>query len=179
MNVLLTASHFQTQSNFFDFFSLALDAPPVKKIQKSIHLLSSLHALEKEHLTDLGRHLSSLGMDVRLGELLMASEVCLCLDPILTIVSAQSTKSNKQSSTCSFPHMESDLLEFANQYSQHSHTSHHSEISVTRKELLKRLVATGLIKKDVDYNVLSSHVKWVRAVLSSGSTSLICNGKEV
>ncbi len=69
-----------------ELFSESLDPPPAKNIEKAISLLQQLQAMTRsEELTPLGVHLSKLGMDVKLGKMLIYSIIFKCLDPILTI----------------------------------------------------------------------------------------------
>lgn len=67
-------------------FEECLDPPPSRNIEKAVTLLQQLQAMTKsEELTPLGIHLSKLGLDVRLGKMLLYAVVFRCLDPILTI----------------------------------------------------------------------------------------------
>jgi ATP-dependent RNA helicase DHX29 len=69
-----------------DIFSESLDPPPTKNIEKALSLLKQLQAMTKsEELTPLGVHLSKLGLDVKLGKMLIYAVIFRCLDPILTI----------------------------------------------------------------------------------------------
>ncbi|KAJ6811655.1 DExH-box ATP-dependent RNA helicase DExH3 isoform X1 [Iris pallida] len=45
---------------------------------------------EKENLTNLGKYLSMLSVDPKLGKMLIMGAVYRCLHPILTVVSALS-----------------------------------------------------------------------------------------
>ncbi|KAJ3122237.1 hypothetical protein HK100_012073 [Physocladia obscura] len=71
--------------------SEAIDPPPAKNVEKAIALLKKIQALsETGNLTELGRKLSVLPVDVRLGKMLLFACIFKCLDPVLTIAATLS-----------------------------------------------------------------------------------------
>ncbi|EGO02407.1 hypothetical protein SERLA73DRAFT_120997 [Serpula lacrymans var. lacrymans S7.3] len=76
------------------FLSRAIDPPPVAAMEKAWSVLKELGAVdEADRLTALGRHISVLPMDLRLAKMLILGTIFQCLDPILTVVAALSSKS--------------------------------------------------------------------------------------
>jgi HrpA-like RNA helicase len=77
--------------NLADLFASALDPPPLKNIDKALSILKQVRALNHdENLTSLGKHLANLGIDVRLGKMILFAVALRCLDPILTIAASLS-----------------------------------------------------------------------------------------
>ncbi|KAF3499150.1 hypothetical protein F2Q69_00045575 [Brassica cretica] len=75
------------------FLSAALQAPEPLTVQNAIGFLKMIGALdEKENLTDLGKLLSILPVDPKLGKMLIMGAIFHCFDPILTIVSGLSVR---------------------------------------------------------------------------------------
>ncbi|KAI9324567.1 P-loop containing nucleoside triphosphate hydrolase protein [Obelidium mucronatum] len=105
----------------------APDPPPVKHIERAIIVLKQIQALSADgKLTPLGRKLSSLPVDVRLGKMLLYGCLMKCLDPVLTVAAslslgkdpfvsrfddAAATKPAKQ-----YDNAGSDLITIANAY---------------------------------------------------------------
>ncbi|KAJ0981719.1 hypothetical protein J5N97_009974 [Dioscorea zingiberensis] len=76
-----------------DFLSAALQPPEPLAVQNAIEFLKMIGALDdKENLTNLGRFLSMLPVDPKLGKMLIMGAVFHCLDPILTVVSGLSVR---------------------------------------------------------------------------------------
>ncbi|CAH8270070.1 unnamed protein product [Arabidopsis lyrata] len=76
-----------------EFLSAALQAPESLAVQNAIGFLKMIGALdEKENLTDLGKLLSILPVDPKLGKMLIMGAIFRCFDPILTIVSGLSVR---------------------------------------------------------------------------------------
>ncbi|KAK9118632.1 hypothetical protein Scep_016725 [Stephania cephalantha] len=70
-----------------EFLSKALQAPEPLSVKNAIEYLKVIGALDqKENLTILGRHLSMLPMEPKLGKMLILATIFKCLDPILTVV---------------------------------------------------------------------------------------------
>ncbi|EHA8589140.1 DExH-box ATP-dependent RNA helicase DExH3 [Cocos nucifera] len=64
-----------------------------RQVQNAVELLKMIGALdEKENLTNLGRYLSVLPVDPKLGKMLIMGAVFRCFDPVLTIVSGLSVR---------------------------------------------------------------------------------------
>ncbi|XP_038974853.1 DExH-box ATP-dependent RNA helicase DExH3 isoform X2 [Phoenix dactylifera] len=76
-----------------EFLSAALQPPEPLAVQNAVELLKMIGALdEKENLTNLGRYLSMLPVDPKLGKMLIMGAVFCCFDPVLTIVSGLSVR---------------------------------------------------------------------------------------
>ncbi|XP_010558246.1 PREDICTED: DExH-box ATP-dependent RNA helicase DExH3 [Tarenaya hassleriana] len=76
-----------------EFLSAALQAPEPLAVQNAIEFLKKIGALdEKENLTNLGKFLSILPVDPKLGKMLIMGAIFRCFDPILTIVSGLSVR---------------------------------------------------------------------------------------
>lgn len=72
----------------------AISPPSVDAIEQAVQLLNEMNVLvtEQQRLTALGKHLSLLPLDVRLGKLLILSCVFRCLRPMLTAAAILSCK---------------------------------------------------------------------------------------
>eukprot|EP01018_Ginkgo_biloba_P016943 Gb_40990 [translate_table: standard] len=71
------------------FLSKALQPPESLAVQNAIDLLKTIGALdEMEELTSLGRHLSTLPLEPKVGKMLLMGAVFQCLGPALTIAAA-------------------------------------------------------------------------------------------
>ncbi|CAK9217506.1 unnamed protein product [Sphagnum jensenii] len=71
------------------FLSKALEPPEALAVQNAIELLKTIGALDiTEELTPLGRHLSTLPVDPKVGKMLLMGAVFQCLGPALTISAA-------------------------------------------------------------------------------------------
>ncbi|CAM6093452.1 unnamed protein product [Calypogeia fissa] len=76
-----------------EFLSKALQPPEQRAVHNAVQLLKTIGALdEREELTDLGRHLSNLPLEPRLGKMLLMGSVFRCLDPVLTIAAGLTTR---------------------------------------------------------------------------------------
>lgn len=74
-----------------NIFESMLDSPPKKHVEQAVDFLKLVTALDgSEKLTDLGRFVVGLPIDVRLGRMLLYGVLLKCLDPILTICAALS-----------------------------------------------------------------------------------------
>ncbi|KAF8078990.1 P-loop containing nucleoside triphosphate hydrolase protein [Lyophyllum atratum] len=75
------------------FLSRAIDPPKVAAMERAWSTLEELGAVDEAgRLTPLGRHMSTLPVDLRLGKMLILATVFQCLDPVLTISAALSSK---------------------------------------------------------------------------------------
>ncbi|KAG6842444.1 hypothetical protein C0991_007574 [Blastosporella zonata] len=75
------------------FLSRAIDPPKVVAMERAWSTLEELGAVDDAgRLTPLGRHMSTLPVDLRLAKMLILATVFQCLDPILTIAAALSSK---------------------------------------------------------------------------------------
>ncbi|KAL6496356.1 hypothetical protein OROGR_029614 [Orobanche gracilis] len=71
------------------FLSKALQPPDPLAVENAIELLKTIGALDdREELTPLGRHLSTLPLDPNIGKMLLLGSVFQCLNPALTIAAA-------------------------------------------------------------------------------------------
>ncbi|CAL9072844.1 unnamed protein product [Musa acuminata var. zebrina] len=76
-----------------EFLSAALQPPEPLTVQNAVEFLKMIGALdEQENLTNLGRYLSVLPVDPKLGKMLIMGAVFRCLDPVLTVVSGLSVR---------------------------------------------------------------------------------------
>ncbi|KAJ0102564.1 hypothetical protein Patl1_05807 [Pistacia atlantica] len=76
-----------------EFLSAALQPPKPLAVQNAVDFLKMIGALdEKENLTNLGKFLSMLPVDPKLGKMLVMGAIFHCFDPVLTIVSGLSVR---------------------------------------------------------------------------------------
>ncbi|KAL2230895.1 UNVERIFIED_CONTAM: DExH-box ATP-dependent RNA helicase DExH3 [Sesamum indicum] len=76
-----------------DFLSAALQPPEPLAVQNAVDFLKMIDALdENENLTHLGKFLTVLPVDPKLGKMLIMGAIMRCFDPILTIVSGLSVR---------------------------------------------------------------------------------------
>ncbi|KAH9312616.1 hypothetical protein KI387_027651, partial [Taxus chinensis] len=77
--------------NVANFLAKALQLPEPLAVQNAIDLLKTIGALnDMENLTSLGRHLSTLPLDPKVGKMLLMGVVFQCLSPTLTIAATLS-----------------------------------------------------------------------------------------
>jgi len=82
-----------------EFLSHAPQPPKREQVDAAIDMLESVGAVERgegahaaaQHLTPLGFHLSKLGVDVRVGKILLYSCMFGCLEKGLTIAAVLAT----------------------------------------------------------------------------------------
>lgn len=76
-----------------EFLSRALQSPEHLSVQNAIEYLKVIGALdEREELTILGRRLSMLPVEPKLGKMLIYGAIFSCLDPVLTVVAGLSVR---------------------------------------------------------------------------------------
>ncbi|KAK9283052.1 hypothetical protein L1049_011280 [Liquidambar formosana] len=76
-----------------EFLSAALQPPEPRAVQNAVDFLKMIGALdEKENLTNLGKFLSMLPVDPKLGKMLIMGAIFRCFDPVLTIVAGLSVR---------------------------------------------------------------------------------------
>ncbi|CAH9064353.1 unnamed protein product [Cuscuta epithymum] len=76
-----------------DFLAKALQPPESLSVQNAILYLKTIGALdEDENLTLLGRNLSMLPVEPKLGKMLILGSILNCLDPIMTVVAGLSLR---------------------------------------------------------------------------------------
>ncbi|KAJ7293075.1 P-loop containing nucleoside triphosphate hydrolase protein [Mycena rebaudengoi] len=75
------------------FLSRAIDPPKVAAMQAAWTVLEELGAVDLDgKLTPLGRHISTLPVDLRLAKMLVLGTIFQCLGPVLTIAASLSSK---------------------------------------------------------------------------------------
>lgn len=75
------------------FLSKALQPPEQLSVENAIEYLKAIGALdENENLTVLGRNLSMLPVEPKLGKMLIMGSIFNCLDPIMTVVASLSVR---------------------------------------------------------------------------------------
>ncbi|XP_010424776.1 PREDICTED: DExH-box ATP-dependent RNA helicase DExH3-like [Camelina sativa] len=130
-----------------EFLSAALQAPESLAVQNAIGFLKMIGALdEKENLTDLGKLLSILPVDPKLGKMLIMGAIFRCFDPILTIVSGLSVRD-----PFLLPQDKKDLalsakLRFsAKDYSDHMHDDSALNNKLSHNQsLVRAIICSGL-----------------------------------
>jgi HrpA-like RNA helicase len=108
----------------FQLLQLLIDPPPAKTIEIAVSLLKSIHALDdQEMITNEGRLLAQLPLDVQIGNIVLYGILFGCLDPILTICSILSTgktmfsiKEKFGAKSHKLIEKESDILSWVNVY---------------------------------------------------------------
>ena len=74
-----------------------LEPPSARNVEVSMSILRSLGAVDKEErLTMLGRYLSKLPCEPRVGKMIMMGAVLRCLDPVLTVAASSEVKPFEQ-----------------------------------------------------------------------------------
>ncbi|KAI4615597.1 uncharacterized protein J4E87_009056 [Alternaria ethzedia] len=75
------------------FLASALTPPESTAVEGAIQLLSQMGAITDDELTALGRHMSMIPADLRLGKLLVYGATFGCLEAVLTIASVLTARS--------------------------------------------------------------------------------------
>ncbi|KAG1889461.1 P-loop containing nucleoside triphosphate hydrolase protein [Suillus subluteus] len=128
-SISLTVKVMRESEDVKHFLNRAIDPPEVSAMDKAWNVLEELGAIDADgHLTALGRHISMLPVDLRLGKMLVLGTIFQCLDPILTVVACLSSKplflnpmNNRDEATKAklrFGEDKSDLLTDVNAYSE-------------------------------------------------------------
>ncbi|XP_050258468.1 DExH-box ATP-dependent RNA helicase DExH3 isoform X3 [Quercus robur] len=104
-----------------EFLSRALQAPEPLSVQNAVEYLKIIGALdENENLTLLGRNLSTLPVEPKLGKMLIFGAIFNCLDPIMTVVAGLSARD-----PFLMPFDKKDLAESAKaQFAAHNYSDH-------------------------------------------------------
>ncbi|XP_051122066.1 DExH-box ATP-dependent RNA helicase DExH5, mitochondrial-like isoform X2 [Andrographis paniculata] len=103
-----------------EFLSRALQSPEYLAIQNAIEYLKIIGALdENEDLTVLGRYLTILPMEPKLGKMLVLGVIFNCLDPILTIVAGLSVRDPFLAPLDKKDLAEAAKAQFSHEYSDH------------------------------------------------------------
>ncbi|KAK6241891.1 Helicase [Theobroma cacao] len=103
-----------------EFLSRALQSPELLAVQNAIEYLKIIGALdENENLTVLGRYLTMLPMEPKLGKMLILGAILNCLDPVLTIVAGLSVRDPFLTPSDKKDLADAAKLQFSSDYSDH------------------------------------------------------------
>ncbi|XP_068462382.1 DExH-box ATP-dependent RNA helicase DExH5, mitochondrial-like isoform X3 [Phaseolus vulgaris] len=187
-----------------EFLSRALQAPEILAVQNAIQYLKTIGALDKnENLTILGRQLTVLPMEPKLGKMLIFGVIFNCLDPILTIVAGLSVrdpfltpldkKDLAQAAKSQFSHDYSDHLAIVRAYdswkdaeidnAEHDYCWKNflspqsmKVIDALRVEFLSLLKDIGLVDRNMtSCNAWSYDMYLIRAAICYGLYPGICS----
>ncbi|GMJ10853.1 hypothetical protein like AT1G48650 [Hibiscus trionum] len=188
-----------------EFLSRALQPPELLSVQNAVEYLKIIGALdENENLTVLGRNLSMLPVEPKLGKMLILGAIFNCLDPIMTVVAGLSVRD-----PFLMPFDKKDLAETAKaQFSGQKYSDHIALIRAfegwkeaekeqsgyeycwknflsaqtlkaihsLRKQFFYLLKDTGLVDQNVENcNKWSNDEHLVRAVICAGLFPGICS----
>ncbi|XVF53845.1 hypothetical protein PTKIN_Ptkin05aG0131500 [Pterospermum kingtungense] len=188
-----------------EFLSRALQPPELLSVQNAVEYLKIIGALdENENLTVMGRHLSMLPVEPKLGKMLILGAIFNCLDPILTVVAGLSVRD-----PFLMPFDKKDLAESAKaQFSGQEYSDHMAlvraydgwkeaereqsgyeycwknflsaqtlkAIDSLRKQFFFLLKDTGLVDQNIENrNKWSNDEHLIRAVICAGLFPGICS----
>ncbi|KAJ4838975.1 hypothetical protein Tsubulata_017379 [Turnera subulata] len=104
-----------------EFLARALQPPEPLSVENAVGFLKEIGALDgDENLTVLGRHLSMLPVEPKLGKMLIFGAIFNCLDPIMTVVAGLSVRD-----PFLMPYDRKDLAESAKaQFSARTYSDH-------------------------------------------------------
>ena len=79
------------QGDVFDILGNMLTPPPKDGLEEAVESLQLMGAIDAsdQNLTSLGKHLTEMPCDPKLGKMLIYGAILRCVDPVLTIVAAQ------------------------------------------------------------------------------------------
>lgn len=187
-----------------EFLSRALQSPEILAVQNAIEYLKIIGALdENENLTILGRYLTMLPMEPKLGKMLILGAIFNCLDPILTVVAGLSVRDPFLTPLDKKDLAEAAKSQFCGAYSDHIALVRAYEgwkdaemdlggceycwknflssqsmkaIDALRKEFICLLKDIGLVDSNTtSCNAWSSDVNLIRAVICYGLYPGICS----
>ncbi|KAL0463523.1 UNVERIFIED_CONTAM: DExH-box ATP-dependent RNA helicase DExH5, mitochondrial [Sesamum latifolium] len=187
-----------------EFLSRALQSPEYLAVQNAIEYLKIIGALdENENLTVLGRYLTMLPMEPKLGKMLILGVIFNCLDPILSVVAGLSVrdpflapmdkKDLAEAAKAQFSHDYSDHLALVRAYEGWKVADRDNAgyeycwknflsaqsmkaIDSLRKEFYSLLKDTGLVDSNPTiYNVWSYDEHLLRAIICYGLYPGICS----
>ncbi|KAL6175637.1 hypothetical protein ACLB2K_052276 [Fragaria x ananassa] len=187
-----------------EFLSKALQSPEPLSVQNAVDYLKIIGALdENEDLTVLGRHLSMLPVEPKLGKMLILGAIFNCLDPIMTIVAGLSMRDPFM-----MPYDKKDLAESAKAQFTGRDSSDHlaliraydgwknaersqsgyeycwrnflsaqtlKAIDSLRKQFFFLLKDAGLVDDTKNCNTLSHDEHLIRAIICAGLFPGICS----
>ncbi|KAL1554771.1 RNA helicase [Salvia divinorum] len=187
-----------------EFLAKALQPPEPLSVQNAVEYLKMIGALdEKENLTVLGRHLSMLPVEPKLGKMLIYGAIFNCLDPIMTIVAGLSVRdpflmpfdkkdlaesAKAQFSACGF----SDHLALVRAFDGWKHAEREQSgyeycwrnflsmqtlraIDSLKKQFSYLLKDIGLVENFESCNICSHDEHLVRSVICAGLFPGICS----
>ncbi|XP_028757823.1 DExH-box ATP-dependent RNA helicase DExH5, mitochondrial isoform X2 [Neltuma alba] len=187
-----------------EFLSRALQSPELLAVQNAIEYLKVIGALdENENLTDLGRCLTMLPMEPKLGKMLILGAIFNCLDPILTVAAGLSVRdpfltpldkkdlaeAAKSQFSCHYSdhltlvkayegwkHAEMDLAEHEYCWKNFLSAQSMKAIDALRQEFFSLLKDVGLVDSNMtSCNAWSHDVHLIRAVICYGLYPGICS----
>ncbi|XP_015882948.3 DExH-box ATP-dependent RNA helicase DExH3 [Ziziphus jujuba] len=188
-----------------EFLSRALQPPEPLSVQNAVEYLKIIGALdEHENLTILGRNLSVLPVEPKLGKMLILGAIFNCFDPIMTVVAGLSVRD-----PFLMPFDKKDLAESAKaQFSARDYSDHLAlvrayegwkdaerqqsgyeycwrnflssqtlkAIDSLRKQFLFLIKDTGLLEHNTEnYNMWSHDEHLIRAVICAGLYPGMCS----
>ncbi|XP_050379007.1 DExH-box ATP-dependent RNA helicase DExH3 [Argentina anserina] len=187
-----------------EFLSKALQSPEPLSVQNAVEYLKIIGALDdNEDLTVLGRHLSMLPVEPKLGKMLILGAIFNCLDPIMTIVAGLSMRDPFM-----MPYDKKDLAESAKAQFAGRDSSDHlaliraydgwknaersqagyeycwrnflsaqtlKAIDSLRKQFFFLLKDAGLVDNTENCNTLSHDEHLIRAIICAGLFPGICS----
>ncbi|KGN52121.1 DExH-box ATP-dependent RNA helicase DExH5, mitochondrial [Cucumis sativus] len=187
-----------------EFLSRALQSPELLAVQNAIEYLKIIGAFdESENLTVLGRYLTMLPMEPKLGKMLIVGAIFNCLDPIMTVVAGLSVrdpfltplekKDAAEAAKSQFSQDHSDHLAIIRAYGAWKEAERNyggydfcwknflsiqsmKAIDSLRKEFFSLLRDTGLVDGYSDtYNAWSLDEQLIRAVICNGLYPGVCS----
>ncbi|XP_022862842.1 DExH-box ATP-dependent RNA helicase DExH5, mitochondrial-like isoform X2 [Olea europaea var. sylvestris] len=187
-----------------EFLSRALQSPEYLAVQNAIEYLKIIGALdENENLTVLGRYLTMLPMEPKLGKMLILGAILNCLDPMLSVVAALSVRDPFLAPMDKKELAEAAKAQFSRDYSDHLALVRAFEgwkvadrdlagykycwknflsaqsmkaIDSLRKEFYSLLKDIGLVDSNpVNYNTWSYDEHLLRAIICYGLYPGICS----
>ncbi|KAG1825662.1 P-loop containing nucleoside triphosphate hydrolase protein [Suillus subaureus] len=194
-SISLTVKVMRESEDVKHFLNRAIDPPEVSAMDKAWNVLEELGAIDADgHLTALGRHISMLPVDLRLGKMLVLGTIFQCLDPILTVVACLSSKPLFLSPMNNRDEATNDLLTDVNAYNECMRlqsegksqkalrhfceenfisTATVREITSLRRDFLSSLSDLGFIPRSArasseELNANSANTNIVKAVILGG-----------
>ncbi|TFK41870.1 P-loop containing nucleoside triphosphate hydrolase protein [Crucibulum laeve] len=92
-SISLTVKAMREDEDVRLYLSQAIDPPKVAAMEKAWSVLQEIGAIDEAgKLTPLGKHISTLPVDIRLAKMLILGCIFQCLGPILTVAASLSSK---------------------------------------------------------------------------------------
>ncbi|XWS50779.1 hypothetical protein CRYUN_Cryun12cG0117700 [Craigia yunnanensis] len=162
-----------------EFLSRALQPPEFLSVHNAVEYLKIIGALdENENLTVLGRNLSMLPVEPKLGKMLILGAIFNCLDPIMTVVAGLSVRD-----PFLMPFDKNDLAESAKaQFSGQEYSDHIAIVRAydgwkkLKESSLVMSIDTGLVDQNIEnHNNWSNDKHLIRAVICAGLFPGLCS----